>query len=74
VSGLVELERYWTWIESEVVRSMLLSHGIHAVVFDGGLNSAEGGGLGMQTRVMVLDEDYEEALRLLREGARPGRG
>lgn len=74
MSGLVELERYWTWIEAEVVRSMLESHGLHAVVFDGGLNSAEGGGLGMQARVMVLDEDHEEALRLLRANGPPGQG
>ena len=72
--SLVELRRFYTVIEAEVARSALESHGIGAVVFDSGLNSAEGGGLASAVRLMVLGEDREEALRLLTEGERPGRG
>ena len=72
--SLVELRRYYSAIEAEVARSVLESHGIGAVVFDSGLNSAEGGGLATAARLMVLAEDREEALRLLTEGERPGRG
>ena len=45
----------------------LESHGIHAVVFDSGLNYAEGGGLATAARLMVLDEEFEEAASILRE-------
>jgi hypothetical protein len=34
-------------------------------VFDGGLNSAEGGGMATAARLMVLDEDFDEAAALL---------
>ena len=74
MSGLVEAARY-NWVyQAELARTFLESHGVHAVVFDAGLNIAEGGGLATAVRLMVLDEDYEEALRLLTEDARPGRG
>lgn len=72
--SLVELKRFFSGIEAEVARTALASHGIEAVVFDSGLNSAEGGGLASAARLMVLDEDYEEALRLLKAGERPGQG
>lgn len=63
--SLVELNRYFTGIEAEVARTVLASHGIEAVVFDSGLNSAEGGGLATAARLMVLDEDYDEAVAVL---------
>lgn len=66
--SLVEAKRYFTSIEAEVARTVLESHGIVAVVFDSGLNSAEGGGLATAVRLMVLEEDYEEALHLLQDG------
>ncbi len=66
--SLVEARRYFTSIEAEVARTVLESHGIVALVFDSGLNSAEGGGLATAVRLMVLDEDYEEAIRLLNTG------
>jgi hypothetical protein len=64
--SLVEAKRYYSAIEAEVARTVLASHGIEAVVFDSGLNSAEGGGLATAARLMVLDEDLNEAMRLLR--------
>ncbi len=66
--SLVELDRYFTSIEAEVARTVLLSHGIDAVVFDTGLNSSEGGGLASAVRLMVSDEDLDDARRLLTAG------
>jgi hypothetical protein len=64
--SLVELKRYYSTIDAEVERTLLESHGIHAVVFDSGLNIAEGGGLATSVRLMVLDEDRDEAAAILR--------
>ena len=66
--NLVELKRYFTGIEAEVARSVLASHGIEAVVFDSGLNSAAGGGLATAVRLMVLEEDLGEAAAILTDG------
>ena len=63
--SLVELKRFYTGIEAEVARTVLASHGIEAIVFDGGLNNAEGGGLATAARLMVLTEDLDEAAALL---------
>lgn len=67
--SLVELGRFSKRVEGDIARTFLESHGVHAVVFDAGLNIVEGGGLATAVRLMVLDEDYDEALRLLKEGA-----
>jgi hypothetical protein len=72
--SLVELHRYFTTIEAEVDRTMLGSHGIEAIVFDSGLNSTEGGGFATAVRLMVLDEDYAAALRMITANAPPGQG
>ena len=63
--NLVELARYYTSVEGEVVRLLLGSHGIDAFVFDAGLNSAEGGGPITAVRLMVLDEEFDEARAIL---------
>ena len=52
-------------IEAEVARTVLESHGIDAILFDSGLNSAEGGGMATAVRLMVLEEDLEEATAAL---------
>lgn len=72
--SLVELARFNRRIEGELERTYLESHGVHAVIFDAGLNIIEGGGLATAVRLMVLDEDYDEALRLLTEGGQPAPG
>ena len=72
--SLVELRRFSKLIDGEIAKTYLESHGVHAVVFDAGLNIVEGGGLATAVRLMVLDEDYEEALRLLTEDGRPDPG
>ena len=72
--SLVEVNRYFTSIEAEVARTVLESHGIEALIFDSGLNTMEGGGLASAVRLMVLDEDQDEALRLLKADGRSAPG
>jgi hypothetical protein len=64
VSSLVEAARYHSRIDADVVRLYLLSEGVEAVLFDAEINSFYGG-LFMPVRLMVLEEDLEEALGLL---------
>ena len=67
MSGLVELRRFNKLIDAEIARTFLESHGVGAVVFDSGLNIIEGGGLATAVRLMVLEEDAEQARCLLAE-------
>lgn len=62
--ALVELARYDSRIEAEIVRGKLEANGIFAVLFDDGLSSL---GIGSLTpvRLMVDDEDEERAQQLL---------
>lgn len=64
---LVELARYPSSIAAEIARSFLESHGIGAVTFDGGMNIADSAAFAIPVRLMVLDEDREEASVLLIE-------
>ena len=64
---LVELARYPSSIAAEIARSFLASHGIAAVTFDGGMNIADSAAFAIPVRLMVLDEDREEASVLLIE-------
>lgn len=62
--GLVELARFQDGTEAELARLHLGSEGIEAVLFGSDMNSL---GLGpmMPVRLMVLEEDLDEARRLL---------
>ena len=62
--SLVELARYQNRIEAELARLHLGAEGIDAVLFDAEMNSFGFGPL-MPVRLMVLDEDRDEAERLL---------
>jgi hypothetical protein len=64
VTDLLQAARYNTAIEAEIARSFLESHGIGAVVFDSASSLYSEGAL-IGARVMVLDEDLEEAMKLL---------
>ena len=64
---LVELARYPSSIAAEIARSFLESHGIGAVTFDGGMNIADSAAFAIPVRLMVPDEDREEASALLIE-------
>jgi hypothetical protein len=67
VSGLVEARRF-NWVyQAELARAFLASHDVHSVVFDSGLNIAEGGGFATAVRLMVLEEDGAEARELLKD-------
>jgi hypothetical protein len=63
--SLVELTRFANFAEAELTRGRLESAGVHAFCFDGGMNIAEGLGLMIPVRVMVLDEDLAEAREIL---------
>lgn len=67
MSGLVELARY-NWVyQADLARAFLASHGLHSVVFDSGLNLADGGGTAFAVRLMILDEDHEAAVEVMRD-------
>lgn len=65
--ALVELARYPSSMAAEIARSFLESHGVGAVTFDGGMNIADSAAFAIPVRLMVLDEDYDEANALLTE-------
>lgn len=65
--ALVELARYPSSMAAEIARSFLESHGLGAVTFDGGMNIADSAAFAIPVRLMVLDEDYDEAAKLLIE-------
>jgi hypothetical protein len=66
VSDLVEAARFNWAYQAELARAYLESHGLSAVVFDTQSNLySDGATVGV--RVMVLDEDFAEAKKLMRE-------
>ncbi len=52
---------------AEIARTFLESRGVGAVTFDGGMNIADSAAFAIPVRLMVLDEDREEAANLLTE-------
>lgn len=64
---LVELVRLPNGAEAELLRGRLESAGVPAVCFDAGMNIADSVGLLIPVRVMVLDEDLDEAQALMAE-------
>ena len=52
---------------AEIARTFLESHGLGAVTFDGAMNIADSAAFAIPVRLMVLDEDYDEAAKLLTE-------
>ena len=63
--SLVELARYGTRVEAELARLTLDAEGIEAVIFDTEANSFFGGGGLIGVRLMVLDQEYDEAAAIL---------
>ena len=49
------------------LRAFASENGCGAVTFDGGMNIADSAAFAIPVRLMVLDEDYEEAAKLLIE-------
>jgi hypothetical protein len=66
VSGLVEAARFNWPYQAELFRLFLGSHGVEAIVFDTQSSGYSEGAL-VGARVMVLDEDLDEARKLLAE-------
>lgn len=65
--SLVELARFGTRVEADLARMALEADGIGAVLMDTEANSFFGGGGLIGVRLMVLDEDVEEARKILAE-------
>ena len=61
--GLVELARFRTKVEADLARLLLEAEDITAVLFDEGMNYSLGSL--MPVRLMVLDQEYDEAAALL---------
>ena len=63
--SLVELGRYPTRVDAELARLALGAGGIEAIILDAEANSFFGGGGLIWVRLMVLDEDLDDASELL---------
>ena len=63
--SLVELARFGTRVEAELARLALDAEGIEAVLFDAEANSFFGGGGLIGVRLMVLDDERDEAASIL---------
>jgi ATP phosphoribosyltransferase regulatory subunit HisZ len=66
VTALVEAARYNSRVEADLARLFLESEGVEAVLFDTEINYFYGG-LFMPVRLMVLDEDLDQARQLLEQ-------
>lgn len=66
MSDVVEAGRFDNRIAADLARLYLQSEGVEAVLFDAEVNYFYGG-LFMPVRLMVLDEDLDEARKLLRD-------
>ena len=69
--SLVELACYGTRVEADLARLALDAEGIEAVIFDAEANSFFGGGGLVGVRLMVLDEDRDEAAEILKADRLP---
>ena len=63
--SLVQLATYGTRVEADLARLTLAAEGIEAVIFDAEANSFFGGGGLIGVRLMVLDEDLDDAVAVL---------
>ena len=63
--SLAELARYGTRVEADLARLALDAEGIESVIFDAEANSFFGGGGLIGVRLMVLEEELEEATAIL---------
>jgi hypothetical protein len=69
--SLVELASYGTRVEAELARLALDAEGIEAVIFDAETNSFFGGGGLISVRLMVIEEDFDEAAEILKADRLP---
>ncbi len=64
--SLVELRRFRSRMDGEIARTFLESRAIHTVLFDADTQGYIDG-MSADVRLMVLDEDRDEALAALDE-------
>ena len=69
--SLVELASYGTRVEAELARLALDAEGVEAVIFDAETNSFFGGGGLISVRLMVIEEDFDEAAEILKSDRNP---
>jgi hypothetical protein len=62
--ALVELARFETRIQAELAKMHLGADGVDSILFDAEMNNVGWGTL-MPVRLMVLDEDIDEARAIL---------
>ena len=65
--SLIELARFGTRVEADLARMALEAAGIDVVLLDTEANSFFGGSGLIAVRLMVLDDDVEEAREILAE-------
>ncbi len=65
--GLVELARFQTKVEADLIKLLLEAEGFDVVLFDEGMNYIGLGSI-MPIRLMVLDEEHAEAVGILADG------
>lgn len=65
--SLVEVARFASGVEADIVRTRLASEGIMAFCFDSGMNIADSVGIMIPVRVMVIPDDLEDARAILIE-------
>ena len=68
--ALVELARFQTKVEADLARLLLEAEGLEAILFDEGMNNVGLGSI-MPVRLMVLEEQFDEAAQLLAEEGLP---
>jgi hypothetical protein len=68
--ALIELARFQTKVEADLARLLLEAEGLHVMLFDEGMNYIGLGSI-MPIRLMVLDEEFDEAVGLLAEEGLP---
>lgn len=70
--SLVELARFGSRIEADLARLMLDNEGIETIIFDDQANSFYGGFGLIPVRLMVLDQEHDDAQALLVADAKEG--
>jgi hypothetical protein len=68
--ALVMASRFYTAAEAQMASAYLASAGIQSWVFDAGINLVELGGIAAPVRLMVDEEELDEARALLEEDHR----
>ena len=68
--ALVELARFQTKVQADLARLLLEAEGLEVMLFDEGMNYIGLGSI-MPIRLMVLEEEYEAAARVLAEEGLP---